>query len=170
MWANVESRFAALGVTNVVWTMNYMGFGNWNCMIDDLWPGNSLVDWVLFDPYVVNRGTFSSSVSPFYNELTTLSDATHDYLSKPWGLGEFGDGAASDASQEGFYSAVAHSLDTAEFPKLKLLTFFDAIGPVADYRVAYNSEGRWDTKELADLQTLSNDPAIQAGRDSVAGG
>jgi hypothetical protein len=170
MWANVESRFAALGVTNVVWTMNYMGFSNWNCMIDDLWPGNDLVDWVLFDPYVVNQGTFSSSVSPFYNELTSLSDASHDYLSKPWGLGEFGDGSSSDASQEGFYSAAAHSLDTGEFPKLKLLTFFDAIGPVADYRVAYNAAGVWDPKELADLQTLSDDPVIQAGRASIAGG
>jgi hypothetical protein len=170
MWANVESRFNALGVTNVVWTMNYMGFSGWNCMVDDLWPGNSLVDWILWDPYMSDNLTYTASVKAMYNELTTLSDATHDYLSKPWGLGEFGDRATTDANQETFYSSVAHTLDVSTFPKLKLLTFFDAVGTSGDYRVAYSPEKVWDDKEVGDLQNLSNDPSVVAGRASVAGG
>jgi hypothetical protein len=169
MWANVEARFAALNVTNVVWTMNYMGFSGWKCMIDDLWPGNSLVDWILWDPYSSDKLNFSQTVSIFYNELTSMSDATHDYLSKPWGLGEFGDRATTDANQENFYTTVAQSLNNNEFPKLKLLTFFDNVGTTGDYRVAYD-QGSWDPKELADLRVLSQDPSIQGGRDSIAGG
>lgn len=166
MWANVEARFAALGVTNVVWSMNYMGYSRWNCMLDDLWPGNSLVDWILWDPYATTATDFSQSAGAFYQELTTLSDATHNYLSKPWGLAEFGDGSSSDANQENFYSTVAQSLDSNQFPRLKLLSLFDA----GAYRVAYDEAGTLDSKELADLKVLSQDPAIVAGRASVAGG
>jgi hypothetical protein len=166
MWSNVESRFAALGVTNVVWSMNYMGFDRWNCMVDDLWPGNGLVDWILWDPYESTSQGFSQSVGHFYSELTSLSDVAHDYLSKPWGLGEFGDGSSSDANQESFYSTVAQALDSNKFPKLQLLTLFDS----GNYRVAYNEAGNFDSKELADLAALDQDPAIVAGRASVAGG
>jgi hypothetical protein len=170
MWANVEARFAALNVTNVVWTMNYMGYSGWQCMVDDLWPGNSLVDWILWDPYASNNVTFAQSVSPFYNEMTSMSDAAHNYMSKPWGLGEFGDGSNSDANEQDFFSTVAQSLNANQFPKLKLLTLFDSIGTTGDYRVAYNPAGTWDAAKVADLQVLSQDPAIQGGRNSIAGG
>jgi hypothetical protein len=166
MWANVESRFAADGVSNVVWVMNYMGYSRWNCMVNDLWPGNNLVDWVLWDPYMSTSLSFNQSVGSFYNELTTLSDANHDYLSKPWGLGEFGDDSTSNANQEQFYSTVAQSLDANPFPRLKLLALFDHGG----CRVGYDEAGHYDQAELDDLTTLSQDPAIVAGRASVAGG
>jgi hypothetical protein len=169
MWANVEARFAALNVTNVVWTMNYMGYSGWQCMVDDLWPGNSLVDWILWDPYSSDNLTFSQTVETFYNELTTMSDASHDYLSKAWGLGEFGDRSTSTANQDQFFSTVAQSLNDNEFPKLKLLTMFDAQGNTGDYRVAYN-QGVWDPTKIADLKVLYQDASIVGGRESVAGG
>jgi hypothetical protein len=169
MWANVEARFAALNVTNVVWTMNYMGYGGWQCMVDDLWPGNSLVDWILWDPYSSDNLTYSQTVKTFYNELTTMSDASHNYLSKPWGLGEFGDRSTSTANQDQFFSTVAQSLNSNEYPKLKLLTLFDAQGNTGDYRVAYD-QGVWDPKKIADLKVLDQDASIVGGRQSVAGG
>jgi hypothetical protein len=170
MWANVEARFNALGVTNVVWVMNYMGFSGWNCMVDDLWPGNNLVDWVLWDPYMSDGHTFGSTMGSFYNTLTSMSDATHDFASKPWGLGEFGDRYTTDAGQESFWASVAQTLDAGTFPKLKLLTFFDAVGTSGDYRVAYNPEGAWDAGELSNLQVLSNDANVVAGRASITAG
>ncbi len=170
MWANVEARFAALNVTNVVWVMNYMGFTGWNCMVDDLWPGNSLVDWILWDPYSSDSTTFVQAVSPFYNTLTSMSDATHDFTSKPWGLGEFGDRAASDTNEEQFYSTVAQAIDSGQFPEMKLFTFFDAIGNTGDYRVAYDHAGIFDPKELADLKVLDQDPNVVGGQESVDGG
>jgi hypothetical protein len=169
MWANVEARFAALNVKNVVWTMNYMGYSGWQCMVDQLWPGNSLVDWILWDPYSSDNLTYSQTVRTFYNELTSMSDSSHDYLSKSWGLGEFGDRSTSTANEDQFYSTVAQSLNNNEFPKLKLLTMFDAQGNTGDYRVAYN-QGVWSPSKIADLKVLSNDPAVAGGRESVDGG
>jgi len=170
MWANVEARFATVGVSNVVWSMNYMGYPTWNCMIDALWPGNGLVDWVMWDPYSTDKLSFSQSVDSFYRALTSRSDSANDYLSKPWGLAEFGDRDPDAADQETFYSTVAHSLDTNEFPKVRLLSVFDAIGTNGDYRVAYDESGAWDSVELADFGALDRDPVIAAGRASVAGG
>jgi hypothetical protein len=170
MWANVESRFNALGVNNVVWVMNYMGYSGWQCMVNDLWPGNSRVDWVLWDPYSSDNLDFSQTVRTFYNELTSMSDSSHNYLSKAWGLGEFGDRSTSDANQEQFYSTVAQALNEKEFPKLKLLTLFDSVGNTGDYRVAYNAQGDWDPKEIADLQVLSQDASVVEGREAVAAG
>ncbi|HET6924295.1 MAG TPA: hypothetical protein VFH39_00500, partial [Candidatus Saccharimonadales bacterium] len=89
MWHNVRSRFDADGVTNVVWVMNYMGYPTWNCLVPDLWPGNSYVDWIMWDPYS-QSSDFSGMVNTFYSYLTTNSDSTHDYTSKPWGLAEWG--------------------------------------------------------------------------------
>jgi hypothetical protein len=157
-------------VTNVVWSMNYMGYSVWNCMVDDLWPGNSLVDWVLWDPYQTTNLGFAPSVTSFYGELTSLSDASHDYLSKPWGLAEFGDNSSVDSNQEQFYSTVAKSLDSNQFPKLKLISVYDALGTGGDYRVAFDEAGTPDSKELANFALLSNDPLIVAGRASVTGG
>jgi hypothetical protein len=170
MWSNVESRFAALGVTNVVWAVDYTGWSGWNCMVDDLWPGNSLVDWVLFDPYMTDSRDFSQSVGSFYDTLTSLSDSTHNYLSKPWGLGEFGDINDSDTVQNSFYSTIAQSLDSNEFPKLKLLTLYDSIGNLGDSRVAYDEAGNYDSEEVANLGVLSRDSSIVQGRQSVANG
>jgi hypothetical protein len=170
MWSNVESRFTADGVKNVVWAIDFVGYETWNCMIDDMWPGNDLVDWVLYDPYMTDSRDFSNSVGSFYDELTALSSSTYDYLSKPWGLAEFGDINDSTSVQNTFYTQIVQSLDSNEFPKLKLLTVFDAIGNLGDSRVAYNEQGKHDSKELANWDTLGEDPNIENGLASVAGG
>jgi hypothetical protein len=169
MWANVEARFAALGVTNVVWSMNYMGFAGWNCMVNDLWPGNGLVDWVLWDPYAHNGGSFQKSVSTFYNELTTLSDPTHDYLSKGWGLGEFGTDTTINSEKAGYFTGMKSTLDAGTLPRLKLLSVFDVhISSGLEYRVAYDADGQWDAAELAAFKTVANSSAVIAGNSSAA--
>jgi hypothetical protein len=170
MWANVEARFAADGVTNVSWSMNYMNYVVWDCMVDDLWPGNNLVDWLLFESYTYDGTTFDSNTAPFYNWLTKNSDATHDYLSKPWGLGEFGSRVSSNAGEEQFYSDIKTDIDNNTYPKLKLYSVFDAVGFVGDYRVAYNWQSQSDPTELARFENLWHDPAIQAGDLSVDNG
>jgi hypothetical protein len=168
MWANVENRFNALGVTNVVWSMNYMGFGNWNCMVDDLWPGNSLVDWVLWDPYGRDGGTFSGSVGSFYNSLTAMSDSTHNYLSKPWGLGEFATNAHLESDRKAYYSNMKSTLDSNLFPKLKLLEVWDTFaGPGSDYRVAYTYDDKPSPSELNAFKAVAADPTIASGRVSI---
>jgi hypothetical protein len=167
MWANVEARFAADGVTNVVWAMNYMGYQTWDCMINDLWPGNNLVDWVFWESYSATGDSFANETGRVYNLLTAQSDATHDYLSKPWGVGEFGTRANTSAGQIAYYQALQHELDTNMFPKLKLLSFFDNIGAAGDWRVAYNANGQSDPAELSAFETLANDPLITGPEAAV---
>jgi hypothetical protein len=167
MWANVESRFASDGVTNVSWAMNYMGYAGWDCMVNDLWPGNNLVDWVLFESYYTYQNAgYIPTTQTFYNFLTQNSDADHDYLSKAWGLGEFGTTQASLAGQEGYYLDMKTSIDENMFPKLKLYSTFDDAG-YGDIRVAYNYNGVFDPIELANYVALADDPNVLAGNQSA---
>jgi chitodextrinase len=159
MWQNVRQRFDAAGVTNVVWVINYMGFVQWDCMIDDLWPGNDLVDWLVWDPYSENI-PFSQTIARFYNQLVATSDADHDYLSKPWGLAEWA--AWHQATQPftyQYYDDAKASIARNEFPRLKLYSIFDN-GPesVKTSRIGYTSKNIFDQAEIDRYKTLANSP------------
>lgn len=157
MWHNVRARFDALGVNNVVWTMNYMGYAAWNCLVPLLWPGNDYVDWVTYDPYgggTQSSTLFNDSVSPFYTYLSQNSDATHDYLSKPWGLAEQGawaNGGTTQAAAIDYWNQAATALANNTYPNLKMYMAFDTsvngssqVGmdfngqPSTDEQTAYN--------------------------------
>lgn len=135
MWQNVRNRFNALGVTNVVWNMNYMGYTYYSCLVPQLWPGNSLIDWVTFDPYAGGAESFAQSLAAFYSYLETSSDATHAYTSKPWGLSEHGywnkDGNSTDAQSIVYWQQVKQALVNNTFPRLMLYSVFDSC-PVTD--------------------------------------
>ena len=164
MWRNIESRFAARGVTNVVWVMNYMSYQGWDCLLPELWPGNDLVDWVMFDPY--NTGSshsWSTSVGRFYNLLTAKSDSTHDFLSKPWGLAEFGIGGSTTQAQAyAYYDAARASVEANEFPRLKAYVAFDSEG-TAHTRTSYSVAGALDAVEQQHFTSLANSPAFRQG-------
>jgi hypothetical protein len=170
MWANVERRFAALGVSNVVWVMNYMNYSRWDCMIDDLWPGNSLVDWIFFESYSGNGDTFANETGHFYNLLTTHSDAANDYLSKPWGIGEFGTSMTSASARAAYYDSIKTAIDDRTYPRLRLLSVYDYLIGDNDFRVAYDSQSQYDPSDLAAFDSIGNDPTVRAGDSSVAGG
>jgi beta-mannanase len=51
MYRHVVLALRAAGVTNAVYVMNYMGFQNWAGMVDSLYPGDDVVDWIAYDPY-----------------------------------------------------------------------------------------------------------------------
>jgi hypothetical protein len=129
MWTNVRNRFNNLGVTNVVWTINYMGFSKWNCLVPLLYPGDSLVDWITWDPYAAGTETFASSVSNMYNYLTNNSNSTNNYLSKPWGLAEFGywniSGNSTQTGAVNFWNQAKDAINNNTYPRLKLYSVFD---------------------------------------------
>jgi hypothetical protein len=171
MWRNVHQRFAARGATNVVWVLNYMGFENWNCMIKDLWPGNDVVDWVMWDPYSPsNSVTFDQAVSKYYNFLSQNSDAQHDFLSKPWGLGEFGIGhgnstTADQAHTYQFYDDAKRAVETNKFPRIKAYVNFDSAG-VHDTQTSYVTKTHvYDAQEEARYRNFALSSAF---RDPVA--
>ncbi len=157
MWRTVRERFDTLGVRNVVWTMNYMGFSQWDCMINALWPGNEYVDWVTYDPFSSRGQSYQDTVGRFYNVLESSSDAKHNYISKPWGLAEFGVNNYSDTFKNSFYQQALGSIERNEYPRLKLYMVFDAIGTDDDFRIFVNQDKRIDWSSAPEyLQFVSS--------------
>ena len=157
MWHNVRARFDALGVDNVVWVMNYLGYDRWDCLVPGLWPGNEYVDWLMWDPYPGNRLTFESIVGRFYDVLTEASDAEHDFLSKPWGLAEYGYVGSSQSQAYQFYADILRHAKDGRFPKLRAYVNWDGVARY-DNRVAYARDGTPDPSEQAAYNALVNDP------------
>jgi hypothetical protein len=153
MWQNVRNRFNAKGVNNVVWVMNYMGFSTWDCMVDDLWPGNDLVDWVMWDPYTTN-GDFAGMVNRFYNWMQSYSSAAHDFNSKPWGIAEWG--SWQQATQDNtyrLYRTAQTTLGANMFPRLKAYQVFDALNTS---RISYDKNAAYDQAEVNAYKAFAN--------------
>lgn len=163
MWQNVQNRFKADGVTNVVWAMDYMNYPAWSCVVPDLYPGDSLVDWIVFNGYAQGAGNWDSVVSRFYNYLLNNSNSTHNYLSKPWGIVEWGIMRSTQAEAYSYYDQVKASLDASTFPKLKLYMIFDSIGP-PDYtpggQIETGSDLVYDQTEVNHYKAFANDPKL----------
>jgi hypothetical protein len=175
MWANVEQRFAAAGVTNVVWAMDYAApsNGTWDCLIQSLWPGNSLVDWVLYDPYDrASSDTWASTVGRFYGVLTSKTTATTNFASKPWGLGEFGTcGNTDDTASANFYRQGTAAVEANTYPDLKMYGVFDDVyGPQSGLSCLtnYDAAGQPDPNKQAAFNGLVS--AIRASPPSAPGG
>lgn len=160
MWHNVRARFDALGVKNVVWVMNYMGYKAWDCPVDDLWPGNDYVDWVLWDPYA-SASTWTSTVTVFYSFLTAHDSPSHAYLSKAWGLGEFGYNGTNQTAAVAMYGEARRDLQTGVFPRLKAYVVWDQhTSSSKDVRVGYTATGVKDANEQAHYDAFANDPLL----------
>lgn len=153
MWKNVRDRFDALGVKNVVWVMNYMGYDRWNCMVNDLWPGNELVDWVMWDSYAHPQLPWPDSPMRMYDFLSQNSTPEHDYLSKPWGLNEFGVWGEQDYVHAQ-YANMRKALDENAMPRLNMYVFFD----VGDSKAGFTKEGAPAPEEQADFNRFANHP------------
>jgi len=160
MWHNIRARFDALGATNVVWVMNYMGWEGWNCVVEALWPGNDYVDWVMWDPYPRNA-TWSYHVSAFYNFLTANNDAQHDFMSKPWGLAEFGNVGDGQAGAYAMYDEARRNLQNNVYPRLKAYVVWDQdTSSSTDIRVGYTRTGVADPVEQQHYNAFANDPLL----------
>ena len=160
MWHNVRARFDAAGVTNVVWAMNYTGWYEWECAVKALWPGNDLVDWVVWDPYTRNA-TWTATVGRFYRWLETNSDSGHDFLSKPWGLGEFGYVGTSQTAAYAMYDEARRNLQNGVHPRLKAYVVWDnRTASSNDDRVGFDGKGVRDPVEQQRYNAFANDPLL----------
>lgn len=170
MWHHIRQKFDADGVTNVVWVVNYMGAAKWdNCgtMMKDLWPGNNYVDWVMYDPYAHHGDTFNSIMSGFYNWMTQNNDATHDYLSKTWGINEWNGGDTYGLTRQekiDLYNGAKAAIDNNTFPLLKAYVVFDSgDASVACYPSVTNKHTNppiIDADVLAAYKAYANDPLM----------
>lgn len=158
MWQNVRNRFNNLGVSNVVWVMDYMNYTPWDCLVDDLYPGNGLVDWVMFNAYGGGKAAnYSTNVRHFYNLLTSTNSTSHNYLSKTWGIVEWNIRGATASQEYSYYDQAKTSLEADEFPKLKAYMVFDSVGPDGnENRVAYLDNGTYDATKQAHYKAFAN--------------
>jgi len=162
MWRNVEGRFRAAGVTNVIWVMDYQAPQNglYDCLVPLLWPGNGLVDWVVYDTYSRKPGaTWDNTVGRFYHVLSNASTPRVDLKSKPWGLGEFGTCSnPSAAAASDFYVQAKSAFDANTYPRLKMyLAYADTGGPRAGPGCLsnYNSSGQPDAAKQASFNEFA---------------
>jgi hypothetical protein len=163
MWRNVERIFRAEGVSNVVWAMDFQAppHGRYGCLVPQLWPGNKLVDWVLYDAYSRNgQGTWANTVGPFYRLLLRDSNAQANFDSKPWGLGEFGTCSNPDSAvAQKFYLEAKTALQHNTYPRLKMYLAYDqASGPDAGPACLsdYTAAGRYDPVKQADFNQFAH--------------
>jgi len=157
MWHYVHDRFVNVDhVTNVVWVMNYMGYSGWDCLVNDMWPGNSYVDWVMWDPYD-NSGSFSNMAGRFYNLLTANSNSAHDYVSKPWGLAEWGSQSSSQSAAYSLYDSAKTAVDNNTFPRLKAYVIWDSNSNGYAYQTQYTLSGAKDQTEQNHYNAFAQD-------------
>ena len=166
MWRNVEGIFKAQGATNVVWTMDYMGsHPGEDCLVPQLWPGNSLVDWVLYDSYdhdIPQEGTtWSATVGRFYHVLQQDSSPSVNFDSKPWGLGEFGTcKTPSTANSHQYFQQAKQSIESNAYPKLKMYIMF-AVGAGHTSKgclTDYTPNGKPDPTKNTEIRSFVNSP------------
>ena len=137
MWHNVQNIFNANGATNVIWCWDIENLTPQECscsasyraLLPSLWPGNTNVDWVMWDPYCSSE-SITNDVANGYNWLLTNSAPANDWASKPFGLAEWGVGINSYfptvAQQTNGINQMSDALNKYDmFPRLKLVEYYD---------------------------------------------
>lgn len=134
MWHNVRNIFDANGATNVIWCWCIQNIPTYRSLINSLWPGNHYVDWVMWDAYQSKNDSITNVVQGGYNWLIDNTDSTHDYAGKIWGIAEWGVGintyyptVAAQTNGINQFNAALNLND--EFPRLKLVSYFDEKAP-----------------------------------------
>ncbi|MGH3747305.1 MAG: glycoside hydrolase family 26 protein [Micromonosporaceae bacterium] len=167
MYRHTVQRLRAQGVDNAVFVMVYIGYQGWGTKswFNQLYPGDSVVDWIGFDPYVSanprahHYGDFSRLVnmtsSPqrwpgFYNWAAKNHPGKPLMLSE-WGVFEHRPDLDRKASI--FESARRQLVD---YPRLKALIYFDSPrAPKGDTRVDSSLEALNTFRGLATMPHFS---------------
>lgn len=159
MWQNVRNIFNSEGVNNVVWVINYQGYPAYDCMIPELYPGNNLVDWVAFETYAAGSQTMADRLAHAYGVLTNDTDSTHNFTSKPWAVGEFGDCGDTASNSASNYQGYKAAFDQNKFPRIKMAMVFDsANGPGGTSGCLVDNS----SAELSAWKALANDAVFKS--------
>jgi beta-mannanase len=140
---HVHNRFAARGVSNVVWVWNVMGWsGGYGQYTGGLYPGDAYVDWIAWDPYnwYGCRGStwtsFGDKVRQFYGWLES-----NGFRDKPFMLGEYGTGERSGdpGAKAAWFKGIPSELQS-RLTNLKALVYFNHPGNIGcDWRISSSS-------------------------------
>jgi Glycosyl hydrolase family 26/Carbohydrate binding domain len=153
-YRHVHDRFAALGVTNVIWVWTIEGQSGHNSVYKALYPGDAYVDWIGYDPYNFAAchktawKTFSQTVAPGYQWLEA-----NGFGNKPFMLPEYG--TVPDASNAGAEADWFNQIPSAlsSFPNIKALLAWDSSAGGCDTQL--NGPG-----EMSAFGHAGNSPSI----------
>jgi beta-mannanase len=127
-YRHVHNKFAELGVDNVVWVWNMMGFvGGWGSVYPQLYPGDAYVDWIAYDPY--NWGGCRGSGGGGWRSFEEITKPFYDwtaarYPSKPLMLGEYGTEDGSDQAKAEWFAGELRALKTTR-SRIKAVVYFN---------------------------------------------
>lgn len=143
MWSNVRTRFERLGVDNVIWGMAYGNYPKWYPVMEELWPGDDLVDWLWFNAY---GSATRPDIDVNIGEFLTKIDALGIGAGKPKGIIEWGISGVDDNVALRYYEDAIRLLDgygAIPNPDLKAWMIFDSPGTRADggLRVGFDDVG-----------------------------
>jgi hypothetical protein len=165
MWKHVRAVFDARGVTNVVWVWNMMGFAGWAdyYVSGALYPGDSYVDWIAYDPYQYGDGTKWKSFESTVNQTSAsfagfYTWATTAHPGKPLMLGEYGTGPNStdvNARKQWFLDELAALKTTRR--AIKAVVYFDQLGNSGDWRLHLGSDA---PRGLEGFTLAGHDPFV----------
>ncbi len=144
MYRHVVDRLRANGVDNAVTVMQYMGAQSYGVRpwYDQLWPGDSYVDWVAFDSYqteVLNgqTGGFDRMMNvhwgnawPGAYEWSVTQHPGKPIMMAEWGLSEK---PGDPWWKPWLFRSVLKKL--GNYPALKAMVYFDRAVPEGDVRV-----------------------------------
>lgn len=132
MYRHTVQRLRADGATMFVTVMNYMGYYRWDSMRDALYPGDDVVNWIAYDPYMYGPSNqaghdFAAMVNTGHNGSLGFYDwATTKHPGTPLMLGEWGayDNMLSTnpLGQAQFYATIVPEL--SRFPALRAVDHF----------------------------------------------
>jgi hypothetical protein len=160
-YRNVWNTFKADGVTNVVWVMDYAGDLQRQCLVPQLWPGNSYVDWVIYDTYSHGK-SWEQTSGRFYTVLENENSPSFDVDAKPWGIGEFGACRQSEQSSNQYYLSVDQAIQDNTYPRLKMYLIFADTGNTSGLGCLtdYGENGQVDLSKQAAFNQFANAPAF----------
>jgi hypothetical protein len=158
MYRHVAIRLRDLGVDNVVFVMGYMGFERWASIVDALYPGDDVVDWIAYDPYGFrSHDTFAAMINDagdggwpgFYRWAIAKSPGT------PIMLGEWGFDLPRQPGAADVISGAADAL-RREFPMIKAIVYWNDRNSDVDSRLGQG--GAAADRFVRAYRELASDP------------
>jgi hypothetical protein len=139
MYRHVVTSLRANGVTNAVLVWNVMGYEGWASYLDGLYPGDSYVDWICYDPYAKkdlhhDLGEIVNRPRPDLNWPGFYAWASAKAPGKPMMLCEWGVDLASNSNPASVLQGDAAAL-LAKYPMVKALVYWNDFDSKVNVRI-----------------------------------
>ncbi|MCU1360781.1 MAG: hypothetical protein JWN99_2070 [Ilumatobacteraceae bacterium] len=168
MYRRVVAQLRAGGAANVVFVMNYLGFGSYTSSVDSFYPGDDVVDWIAYDPYGFAAQTDFGKLlnTPADNWAGFYDWATAKAPGKPIMLGEWGIDLRSQPDAPDIVREAPETL-ASSFPMVKALVYWNDSNE-GGFEVRIDQPGDAGTAYGAAYAQMANDPYFNSTSTALA--